>query len=64
MSCGVLENMFSRKNAEMNVEIGRKRFADLNLQIRNSRLAFRSALPNADVSFKGCIVTLIVRLIN
>ena len=31
ISCGVLENMFPEKHAEMNIKIGRQRFAALNL---------------------------------
>ena len=54
ISCGVLENMFPEKYAEMNIKIGRQRFADLNLHnIWFSSSAFRSALPNAHMSFKG-----------
>ena len=53
ISCGVLENMFPEKYAEMNIKIGWQRFADLNLHnIWFSSSAFRSALPNAHLSHK------------
>jgi hypothetical protein len=43
------------KNAETYFKVGRQNFADLNLHISLCRSAFRSALPNANLSFKDCV---------
>jgi hypothetical protein len=51
----ICERCVRRKNAETYLKVGRQNFADLNLHISLCRSAFRSALPNADLSFKDCI---------
>ena len=47
-----VKDAFAEKNAETYLKVGRQHFADLNLHISLCRSAFRSALPNADLSFK------------